>query len=105
MYKKFAPSGGGLWVGNGVQSLAAGLATLPFAFAFENVSGVVMASRTCAVMPPNQTAVRRTGRFIASRNSANGISASNGMAMMSFDGENRTRRVPADGFSDAARNQ
>ena len=28
LYKKFAPSGGGLWVGNGVQSLAAGLATL-----------------------------------------------------------------------------
>src|SRR5262252_6904698 len=25
LYKKFAPSGGGLWVGNGVQSLAAGL--------------------------------------------------------------------------------
>jgi drug/metabolite transporter (DMT)-like permease len=41
MYKKFAPSGGGLWVGNGVQSLAAGLATLPFAFAFENVSDIV----------------------------------------------------------------
>src|SRR3954471_14134852 len=30
LYKKCAPSGG-LWVGNGVQSLAAGLATLPFA--------------------------------------------------------------------------
>ena len=41
LYKKFAPSGGGLWVGNGVQSLAAGLATLPFAFAFENVGDIV----------------------------------------------------------------
>jgi drug/metabolite transporter (DMT)-like permease len=40
LYKKFAPSGG-LWVGNGVQSLAAGLATLPFAFAFENVGDIV----------------------------------------------------------------
>ena len=34
LFKKFAPTGG-LWIGNGVQSLAAGLATLPFAFAFE----------------------------------------------------------------------
>jgi drug/metabolite transporter (DMT)-like permease len=41
LYKKFAPSGGGLWVGNGVQSLAAGLATFPFAFAFENVGDIV----------------------------------------------------------------
>src|SRR5712691_1050087 len=41
LYKKFAPSGGGLWVGNGVQSLAAGLATLPFAFAFESVGDIV----------------------------------------------------------------
>jgi len=41
LYKKLAPSGGALWVGNGVQSLAAGLATLPFAFAFENVGDIV----------------------------------------------------------------
>jgi drug/metabolite transporter (DMT)-like permease len=41
LYKKFAPAGGGLWIGNGVQSLAAGLATLPFAFAFENVGEIV----------------------------------------------------------------
>ena len=48
LYKKFAPSGGGLWVGNGVQSLAAGLATLPFAFAFENVSDIVPSWRLVA---------------------------------------------------------
>jgi drug/metabolite transporter (DMT)-like permease len=48
LYKKFAPSGGGLWVGNGVQSLAAGLATLPFAFAFENVSDIVPSWRLAA---------------------------------------------------------
>src|SRR5262245_1698649 len=40
LYKRFAPSGG-LWIGNGTQSLAAGLATLPFAFAFENVGDIV----------------------------------------------------------------
>jgi drug/metabolite transporter (DMT)-like permease len=47
LYKKFAPSGG-LWVGNGVQSLAAGLATLPFAFAFENVGDIVPSWRLAA---------------------------------------------------------
>jgi len=44
LYKKFAPTGdlwGGLWVGNGVQSLAAGLAILPFAFASESVGDIV----------------------------------------------------------------
>jgi drug/metabolite transporter (DMT)-like permease len=56
LFKRFAPSsgplsgplsgsGGGpwgsLWVGNGVQSLAAGLATLPFALAFERVGDIV----------------------------------------------------------------
>jgi drug/metabolite transporter (DMT)-like permease len=40
LYKKLAPKGD-LWVGNGVQSLAAGLATLPFAFAFERVEDIV----------------------------------------------------------------
>jgi drug/metabolite transporter (DMT)-like permease len=47
LYKKLAPKGG-LWVGNGVQSLAAGLATLPFAFAFENVSDIVPSWRLAA---------------------------------------------------------
>ena len=40
LFKKLAPTGG-LWVGNGVQSLAAGFATLPFAIAFENVGDIV----------------------------------------------------------------
>jgi drug/metabolite transporter (DMT)-like permease len=40
LFKRFAPSGG-LWVGNGVQSLAAGLATLPFAATFEGVGDIV----------------------------------------------------------------
>jgi drug/metabolite transporter (DMT)-like permease len=40
LYKRFAPKGD-LWVGNGVQSLAAGLATLPFAFAFESAGDIV----------------------------------------------------------------
>jgi drug/metabolite transporter (DMT)-like permease len=40
LFKKFAPSGG-LWVGNGVQSLSAGFALLPFAFSFESVGEVV----------------------------------------------------------------
>jgi drug/metabolite transporter (DMT)-like permease len=47
LYKRLAPKGG-LWVGNGVQSLAAGLATLPFAFAFENVSDIVPSWRLVA---------------------------------------------------------
>ncbi|MEW6453489.1 MAG: DMT family transporter [Pseudomonadota bacterium] len=40
LFKKFAPKGG-LWVGNGVQSLSAGLALLPFAFATESIADVV----------------------------------------------------------------
>jgi drug/metabolite transporter (DMT)-like permease len=40
LYKKLAPKGD-LWVGNGVQSLAAGLATLPFAFTFESAGDIV----------------------------------------------------------------
>jgi drug/metabolite transporter (DMT)-like permease len=47
LYKKLAPTGG-LWLGNGVQSLAAGLATLPFAFAFESVADVVPSWRLVA---------------------------------------------------------
>jgi drug/metabolite transporter (DMT)-like permease len=44
LFKKLAPSGG-LWVGNGVQSLSAGLATLPFALSFESVGDIVPAWR------------------------------------------------------------
>jgi drug/metabolite transporter (DMT)-like permease len=40
LFKKLAPTGG-LWVGNGVQSLAAAFAILPFAFAFERVGDIV----------------------------------------------------------------
>jgi len=49
LFKKFAPSGG-LWVGNGVQSLSAGLAVLPFAFTFENVGDIVPTWRLAAAM-------------------------------------------------------
>jgi drug/metabolite transporter (DMT)-like permease len=40
LFKRFAPRDG-FWVGNGVQSIAAGLAILPFAFAFESVGDIV----------------------------------------------------------------
>jgi drug/metabolite transporter (DMT)-like permease len=47
LFKKFAPTGG-LWVGNGVQSLSAGLATLPFALTFESVEDIVPTWRLIA---------------------------------------------------------
>lgn len=40
LFKRFAPQDG-LWLGNGVQSLAAGIATMPFALTFESVGDVV----------------------------------------------------------------
>jgi drug/metabolite transporter (DMT)-like permease len=40
LFKRLAPNGG-LWIGNGVQNLAGGLAVTPFAFAFESVGDVV----------------------------------------------------------------
>jgi drug/metabolite transporter (DMT)-like permease len=40
LFKRFAPTNG-FWVGNGVQSLAAGFATLPFALGFESVGDIV----------------------------------------------------------------
>ena len=40
LFKFFAPKQG-LWMGNGVQSLAAGIAVLPFALAFESFADVV----------------------------------------------------------------
>jgi drug/metabolite transporter (DMT)-like permease len=43
----FAPAGG-LWIGNGVQSLGAGLALSPFAFGFENVADIVPSWRLLA---------------------------------------------------------
>jgi drug/metabolite transporter (DMT)-like permease len=47
LYKKFAPTGG-LWIGNGVQSLAAGLAILPFAFSLESTADIVPSWRLAA---------------------------------------------------------
>jgi drug/metabolite transporter (DMT)-like permease len=40
LFKRLAPNGG-LWIGNGVQNLAGGLALAPFAFEFEHVSDIV----------------------------------------------------------------
>jgi drug/metabolite transporter (DMT)-like permease len=40
LFKRFAPTNG-FWVGNGVQSFAAGIAVLPFALGFESVSDIV----------------------------------------------------------------
>jgi drug/metabolite transporter (DMT)-like permease len=47
LFKKFAPTSG-LWIGNGVQSLSAGLATLPFAFTFESVGDIMPSWRLIA---------------------------------------------------------
>jgi drug/metabolite transporter (DMT)-like permease len=47
LFKRFAPTGG-LWIGNGVQSLAAGIASLPFALGFESVGDVVPSWRLLA---------------------------------------------------------
>jgi drug/metabolite transporter (DMT)-like permease len=47
LFKLFAPAGG-LWIGNGVQSLGAGLALSPFAFGFENVADIVPSWRLLA---------------------------------------------------------
>ncbi|HEY6256532.1 MAG TPA: DMT family transporter [Xanthobacteraceae bacterium] len=49
LFKRFAP-GGGLWVGNGVQSLSAGLALAPFAFSLESVGDIVPSWRLLAAM-------------------------------------------------------
>jgi drug/metabolite transporter (DMT)-like permease len=49
LFKKFAPSGG-LWVGNGVQSLSAGLAILPFAVTFESAGDIVPTWRLLAAV-------------------------------------------------------
>jgi drug/metabolite transporter (DMT)-like permease len=49
MFKLFAPKDG-LWVGNGVQSLAAGIALLPFALTFESVGDIVPSWRLLAAV-------------------------------------------------------
>jgi drug/metabolite transporter (DMT)-like permease len=40
LFKRLAPNGG-LWIGNGVQNLAGGLALVPFAFTLESIGEVV----------------------------------------------------------------
>jgi len=40
VFKRYAPKDG-LWIGNGIQSLAAGIALLPFSLAFESVGDIV----------------------------------------------------------------
>ncbi|MGE0750175.1 MAG: DMT family transporter [Variibacter sp.] len=47
LFKRLAPKGD-LWAGNGVQSLAAGLAMLPFAAAFESTADIVPSWRLLA---------------------------------------------------------
>ena len=40
VFKRYAPKDG-LWIGNGIQSLAAGVATLPFSLTFESFGDIV----------------------------------------------------------------
>jgi drug/metabolite transporter (DMT)-like permease len=47
LFKRLAPKGG-LWIGNGVQSLAAGIAILPFAATFESTADIVPSWRLLA---------------------------------------------------------
>ena len=47
LFKKLAPNGG-LWIGNGVQNLAGGLALVPFAFGFESIGDIVPSWRLLA---------------------------------------------------------
>jgi drug/metabolite transporter (DMT)-like permease len=49
VFKLFAPKDG-LWIGNGVQSLAAGIASLPFALAFESVGDIMPTWRLLAAV-------------------------------------------------------
>jgi drug/metabolite transporter (DMT)-like permease len=44
LFKCLAPNGG-LWIGNGVQNFAGGLAVAPFAFAFESAGDIVPSTR------------------------------------------------------------
>ena len=44
LFKIFAPKGS-LWIGNGIQNLAGGLAVLPFALTFSSVSDIVPSAR------------------------------------------------------------
>ncbi|HET7849815.1 MAG TPA: DMT family transporter [Pseudolabrys sp.] len=44
VFKRYAPKNG-LWIGNGIQSLAAGIALLPFSLAFESIGDIVLSWR------------------------------------------------------------
>ncbi|MFB9268276.1 DMT family transporter [Bradyrhizobium erythrophlei] len=44
LFKVLAPKGS-LWIGNGIQNIAGGLAVMPFAFAFSSVSDIVPSMR------------------------------------------------------------
>src|SRR5258708_29808082 len=47
LFKVLAPKGS-LWIGNGVQNLAAGIVLLPFAYTFADVGDVVPSARLVA---------------------------------------------------------
>jgi drug/metabolite transporter (DMT)-like permease len=47
LFKILAPKGG-IWIGNGIQSLSAGLATLPFALSLESIADIVPSWRLLA---------------------------------------------------------
>jgi drug/metabolite transporter (DMT)-like permease len=49
LFKLFAPKDG-FWIGNGIQSLAAGVALLPFSLAFESAGDIVPSWRLLASM-------------------------------------------------------
>ena len=44
LFKLLAPKGN-LWIGNGIQNIAGGLAVMPFAFAFSSVGDIVPSAR------------------------------------------------------------
>jgi drug/metabolite transporter (DMT)-like permease len=52
LFKLFAPTQG-LWIGNGVQSLAAGIAILPFALGFESFADIVPSASLIAAFAYN----------------------------------------------------
>jgi drug/metabolite transporter (DMT)-like permease len=49
LFKRLRPNGG-LWIGNGVQNVAGGIALAPFAFGFESVGEVVPSWRLFAAL-------------------------------------------------------
>lgn len=49
LFKRLQPKGG-LWIGNGVQNLAGGLAVVPFAFMFESIGEIVLSWRLAGAL-------------------------------------------------------